>query len=137
MKYIGLDLGSKTVGIAISDEFGILARHLETYRFSENDYNTASKYVIEVAKKNNVEKIVLGLPKHMNGDIGIRANISYEFKEKLEKANLEVYLQDERLTTSIVDKTMIMAGVRRDKRKQLKDEMAAVVILQNFLDRRK
>lgn len=138
MKYVGLDLGSKTLGIAISDELGFLARAVETYRFEENDYDKAVDYTIDFCNQNKVNTVVLGLPKHMNGDEGIRANISYDFKEKLEKkSNIKVILQDERLTTVMVDRAMISGNVKRKNRKEKKDEMAAVVILQNYLDKNK
>ena len=137
MKYIGLDLGSVTLGVAISDEMGFLARAYDTFRFSKDDYDAAVNYTVEICKKENVKTVVLGLPKHMNGDEGIRANISHEFKNKIESiSDIKVILQDERLTTIIVDKAMISGNVRRKDRKQKKDEMAAVVILQNYLDRK-
>lgn len=137
MRIIGLDLGSKSLGIAISDELGIIARPLTTYYFKEDNYLKAALYLIEVCKNEGVKTVVLGLPKHMNGDIGVRANISLEFKKMLEdKGNLEVILLDERLTTSIVNKYMLEGNLRRDARKAKKDELAAQVILQNYLDRR-
>lgn len=138
MKYVGLDLGSRTLGIAISDELGFLARAVETYRFPEDAYDKAAAYTIAFCQKEKVKKVVLGLPKHMNGDAGIRAQISYDFKDLLEKqSDLEVILVDERLTTVMVDKTMIFGNVRRKDRREKKDEMAAVVILQNYLDKMK
>ena len=137
MKYVGLDLGSKTLGIAISDELGFLARAVETYRFNEDDYIAAVNYTIEFCNKNNVKNVVLGLPKHMNGDDGIRAQISYDFKANVEsKSDIKVHLEDERLTTIIVDRAMITGNVRRKDRKDKKDEMAAVVILQKYLDKK-
>ena len=137
MKYVGLDLGSKTLGIAISDELGFLARAVETYRFEEDDYESAVNYTIEFCRKNNVKTVVLGLPKHMNGDDGIRAQISYDFKANVEsKSDIKVVLEDERLTTIIVDRAMITGNVRRKDRKDKKDEMAAVVILQKYLDKK-
>ena len=137
MKYLGLDLGSRTLGVAISDEMGILARSYDTLRFHDDDYDKAALYVVDVCKKENINTVVLGLPKHMNGDLGQRCDISFEFKKKLEDlANLNVILMDERLTTVIVDKTMISGNVRRDTRKKKKDEMAAVVILQDYLDKK-
>ncbi|MDE6584198.1 MAG: Holliday junction resolvase RuvX [Anaeroplasmataceae bacterium] len=136
MKYLGLDLGSRTLGIAISDELGFLARALETYRFADDEYALAAKYVCDVCKRENINTVVLGLPKHMNGDQGIRAQISYDFKALVEQEGLiKVILEDERLTTVLVDKAMIAGNVRRDSRKKKKDEMAAVVILQNYLDK--
>lgn len=137
MKYLGLDLGSRTLGVAIS-ESGIIASNLETFRFREDDYDSAINHTKDLVNQYKIDCVVLGLPKHMNGDLGIRAQISYDFKDKLLSLcpNLEVVLSDERLTTVIVDKTMIAGNMRRDKRKSLKDEMAAVVILQDYLDRK-
>lgn len=138
VKYVGLDLGSKTLGIAISDELGFLARAVETYRFPDDAYDMAVEYTIAFCTKEHVDTVILGLPKHMNGDTGIRATISYEFKEALEKkSNLRVILEDERLTTVLVNKAMISGNVRRKDRNHKKDEMAAVVILQNYLDKMK
>ena len=137
MKYIGLDLGSRTLGVSISDELGFLARSYDTFRFNDDDYDSAINYVIEVCKKEKVNDVVLGLPKHMNGDNGVRASISFDFKKKLEElAGLKVYLEDERLTTVIVDRAMISGNVSRKDRYKKKDEMAAVVILQGFLDKK-
>ena len=136
MKYLGLDLGSKTLGIAISDELGILARALETFRFDEDNYELAAKYTISICEKEKIKKVVLGMPKHMNGDLGVRAQISFDFKKLIEdNSDIEVILVDERLTTVMVDKTMIQGNVRRKDRRQKKDEMAAVIILQNYLDK--
>ena len=137
MKYIGLDLGSRTLGVAISDETGFLARSYDTFRFDDDDYDSAVNYTIEICNKEKVKDVVLGLPKHMNGDNGVRAAISEEFKKKIEEnSDIKVYLEDERLTTVIVDKAMISGNVRRKDRHQKKDEMAAVVILQGFLDKK-
>ncbi|MBQ2471659.1 MAG: Holliday junction resolvase RuvX [Acholeplasmatales bacterium] len=137
MKYIGLDLGSRTLGVAISDEMGILARAYDTLRFRDDDYEKAIEYTIDICKKEKVSTVVLGLPKHMNGDEGVRAQISFDFKAEIEKrSDIKVVLMDERLTTVIVDKAMISANVRRKDRHEKKDEMAAVVILQNYLDKK-
>lgn len=136
MKYLGLDLGSRTLGIAISDELGILARSYDTLRFKDDDYEYAINATIDICKKENIKTVVLGYPKHMNGDAGIRASISTDFKNKIEaNTDIKVILEDERLTTVIVDRAMISGNVRRKDRKQKKDEMAAVVILQNYLDK--
>ncbi len=135
-KVIGLDLGSKTCGIAISDDLGMIAHGVETFRFLEDQYTVAARHVQELCEKENVHTIVLGLPKHMNGDIGERGQISIAFKEKLESLmpGVEVILVDERLTTVIAEKSMIYADVSRKKRKQVIDKMAAVQILQTYLD---
>lgn len=136
MKYIGLDLGSRTLGVAISDALGMLAHAHETYRFEDDRYDLAIEYTLDLCKKEGVKTVVLGYPKHMNGDAGIRAHISEEFKEKIEAASdIKVVLADERLTTVIVNRAMISGNVNRKQRKEKKDEMAAVVILQNYLDR--
>ena len=112
MKVVGLDLGSRTLGIAISDELGFLARAVETYRFNDDDYDSAVKYTIDFCNKERVKTVVLGYPKHMNGDAGIRAHISEEFKAKVEElSDIKVVLQDERLTTVIVDRAMISGNV--------------------------
>ena len=117
MKYIGLDLGSRTLGVAISDEMGILARAYDTLRFYDDDYEKAIEYTIDICKKEKVSIVVLGLPKHMNGDEGVRAQISFDFKAEIEKrSDIKVVLMDERLTTVIVDKAMISANVRRKDR---------------------
>lgn len=135
MKYLGLDLGSRTLGIAISDALGMFARAYDTLRFEDDDYDYAINETINICKKEGINEIVLGNPKHMNGDEGIRSQISYDFKKKIEeKSDIKVHLLDERLTTVRVDKAMIMGNMSRQKRHQKKDEMAAVVILQDFLD---
>jgi len=136
MKYIGLDLGSRTLGVAISDAMGMLARAYETYRFEDDRYDLAIEYTINLCNKEGVKTVVLGYPKHMNGDAGIRAHISEDFKREIEsKSDIKVVLADERLTTVIVNRAMISGNVNRKNRKEKKDEMAAVVILQNYLDR--
>lgn len=135
MKYLGLDLGSRTLGLAISDSLGMFARAYDTLRFEDDDYEYAINETINICKKEGINEIVLGNPKHMNGDEGIRSQISYDFKKKIEeKSDIKVHLLDERLTTVRVDKAMIMGNMSRQKRHQKKDEMAAVVILQDFLD---
>ena len=136
-KVLGLDLGSRTCGVAISDMFGFLARVYDTIRFTDDDYDTCAKKIVEICEKENINDIVLGLPKHMNGDEGIRSQISYDFKAKIEsKSDIKVVLEDERLSTIMVDRAMISGNMRREKRKEKKDEMAAVVILQKYLDRK-
>lgn len=135
MKYLGLDLGSRTLGLAISDALGMFARAYDTLRFEDDDYDYAINETINICKKEGINEIVLGNPKHMNGDEGIRSQISYDFKKKIEeKSDIKVHLLDERLTTVRVDKAMIIGNMSRQKRHQKKDEMAAVVILQDFLD---
>ena len=134
-KILGLDLGSRTCGIAMSDALGMLAHGVETYRFEEGAYKKCAKYICEMIQENHIHKVVLGLPKHMNGDLGERAQISMQFKERLEKMiDVEVILVDERLTTVVAQNQLIFADVSRKKRKQVIDKMAAVQILQGYLD---
>lgn len=135
-KIMGLDLGSKTLGIAVSDALGMIAHGVETFRFPNEQNHLAVKRVKELCEKENIRTIVLGLPKHMNGDVGIRGEISIDFKSKLEKAieGIKVILVDERLTTKVAESSLIFADVSRKKRKQVIDKMAAVTILQGYLD---
>ena len=135
-KIMGLDLGSRTIGIAMSDILGMIAHGVETYRFKPDDYEDALNHVLELAKKENVQVIVLGLPKHMNGDIGERAQLSIDFRKKIisRNPNLKVELVDERLTTKVAEQSLIFADVSRKKRKKVIDKMAAVTILQGYLD---
>ncbi len=134
-RVMGLDLGSRTLGIAVSDPLGMIARPLETVRFADDDYETACRRAVELAGQLGAGRFVLGLPKHMNGDVGIRGEISLQFKAMLEeKSGLPVILQDERLTTAAAQRILISADVSRKKRKAVIDQMAAVQILQSYLD---
>lgn len=136
MKIMGLDLGSKTVGVAISDPLLITAQPVETItRKEENKLRQTLARIEQLIVQNGVEKIVLGYPKNMNDTIGDRARFSEEFKEKLERrTGLEVILWDERLTTVAADEALIESGVRRENRKKYVDQIAAVFILQEYLD---
>lgn len=136
MRIIGLDLGSKTLGIAISDGLGMIAQPLVTIHFTEDDYDDAIEQLLSLLEKQQVCEVVLGLPKHMNGDIGIRGEISISFKEKLEENKIEVTLWDERLTTRVANQTLLAANMSREKRKKVVDQLAAAVILQSYLDSR-
>ena len=136
MRYLGLDLGSRTCGVAISDSLGLLARTYTTIRFKDDDYLYAASEVKKICEKEGITEVVLGYPKHMNGSEGIRAQISLDFKKLLEDGtNLKVNLFDERLTTVVVDRVMIDGNMRREKRHQKKDELAAVVILEDYLNK--
>ena len=107
-KVLGLDLGSRTCGVAISDISGFLARIYDTIRFSDDDYDFCAKRIVEICEKENVNDIVLGLPKHMNGDVGIRGQISLDFKAKLlEYKPFNVILWDERLSTVASNRFML------------------------------
>ncbi|MBP3892049.1 MAG: Holliday junction resolvase RuvX [Solobacterium sp.] len=132
---MGLDLGSVTCGIAISDPLGIVARAVETVRFEADQYDECLEKVLEVIHREMPDEIVLGLPKHMNGDIGVRGEISQNFKAMLEEEiQIPVTLWDERLTTVAAEKILIQADLSRKKRKKIIDQMAAVQILQSYLD---
>ena len=135
-KIMGLDLGSVTCGVAMSDLLGMIATGYENYRFEPNQYDKCADHIIDLVKQFNIQTIVLGLPKHMNGDIGERAQISIQFKEKLlaRKPDLNIVLVDERLSTKVAEQSLIFADVSRKKRKKVIDKMAAVNILQGYLD---
>lgn len=136
MRIMGLDYGSKTVGVAVSDPLGLTAQGIEIVRRkSETKLRQTLARIEEIAKEYSVEKIVLGFPKHMNNDIGERAEKSLEFKEMLERrTGLPVVMWDERLTTVEADRTMMETGIRRENRKEYVDMIAAVFILQGYLD---
>lgn len=136
MRIMGLDYGSKTVGVAISDALGLTAQGIETIcRKDENKLRKTLARIEELIKEYEVEKLVLGFPKHMNNDIGDRAEKSLEFKEMLERrTGLEVIMWDERLTTVEAERTLMESNVRREERKKYVDKIAAVFILQGYLD---
>ena len=135
---MGLDFGSKTVGVAISDPLLITAQGIEIIRRKdENKLRQTLARIEELIVEYEVEEIVLGLPKNMNDTLGVRAELSLEFKEKLERrTGLLVTMWDERLTTVAADKAMMEAGIRREHRKEHVDKIAAVFILQGYLDLR-
>ncbi len=136
MRYIGLDLGSKTLGVSISDSTKTIANVLTTIRFENEDYDNLLLPLETIIKENKVNKIILGYPKNMNNSLGKRAEVTLEFKEKLEKRfNIEVILEDERLTSVISNNILIDADISRKKRKQKVDGMAALIILQSYLDK--
>ena len=136
MRILGLDYGTKTVGVALSDALGITAQPVETItRKEENKLRKTYARIEAIIEENDVEKIVVGLPKNMNNSEGIRVESTMEFKEKLERRlGLEVVMWDERLTTVAADRTMMEAGVRRENRKEYVDMLAAQFILQGYLD---
>ena len=137
MRLMGLDYGSKTVGVAVSDPLGLTAQGVETvWRKQENKLRQTMARIEELISEYEIEKIILGFPKNMNNTIGERALKSLEFKEKLEgRTGLPVVMWDERLTTAEAERTLMETGVRRENRKQFLDQMAAVLILQGYLDR--
>lgn len=138
MRIMGLDFGSRTVGVAVSDSLLITAQGVEIIRRKEeNKLRRTLARIEELIEEYEVEEIVLGLPKNMNATEGVRVELTEEFREKLERrTGLPVFLWDERLTTVAADKIMMEAGVRRENRKEYVDMIAATLILQGFLDRR-
>ena len=134
MRVLGLDLGSRTLGVSVSDALGMIAQPVTTIRFEEDDYDSAFEQVQTYIKEYQIKTVVLGLPKHMNGDVGISGDISIMFKERLETLGVAVVLWDERLTTVAAQRILIAADVSRKKRKKVIDQMAAVQILQGYLD---
>lgn len=134
MKYIGLDLGSKTLGVALSDSTGLIASSYCIIRHNE-DYESLINKVKDIVEEKNVDEIVLGLPKNMNNSLGPKAELSYKFKEMLEDSlNIKVNLIDERLTTKQATDILLLNDTSRKKRKQVIDSMAACIILQSYLD---
>lgn len=135
-RIMGLDFGSKTVGVALSDPLFITAQGREIIRREKPDkLRRTLARIEEIIKEEDVDRIVLGLPKNMNGTEGERVEVTMKFKEDLERrTGLEVIMWDERLTTVAADRYMMEAGIRREERKQYVDEIAAVFILQGYLD---
>ena len=133
MRIMGLDFGSKTVGVAISDPLLLTAQGIEIIRRKEENKQRQTLSRIEALIEEY--QVVLGLPKNMNDTLGERVEKTLEFKEKLERrTGLPVHTWDERLTTVAADKAMMEAGIRRENRKEYVDKIAAVLILQGFLD---
>jgi len=134
MRIMGLDYGTKTVGVAVSDPLGITAQAVETVtRKDENKLRKTLARIESLATEYGVEKFVIGFPKHMNNDIGERAE--KEFGEMLKRrTGIEIVMWDERLTTVEAERTLMESGVRRENRKQYVDQIAAVFILQGYLD---
>ena len=137
MRYIGLDLGSKTLWIAVSDTTKTIATVLTTLRFKDENYDSLLEPLKKIISDEQVSKIILGNPKNMDNSIGERALITLEFKKKLEDAfNIEVIMEDERLTSVISNNILIESDLSRKKRKKKVDGVAAQIILQSYLDRK-
>ena len=136
MRIMGLDYGTKTVGVAVSDPLGITAQAVETVtRKDENKLRKTLARIESLATEYGVEKFVIGFPKHMKNDIGERAEKALEFGEMLKRrTGIEIVMWDERLTTVEAERTLMESGVRRENRKQYVDQIAAVFILQGYLD---
>ncbi|RDU35101.1 Holliday junction resolvase RuvX [Neobacillus piezotolerans] len=138
MRIMGLDVGSKTVGVALSDEFGWTAQGLETIKIDEEKNEFGFERLGQLLKEYGVEQVVIGLPKNMNGTIGPRAEASKRFAEEVERLfSVPTVLWDERLTTMAAERVLLEADVSRKKRKKVIDKMAATMILQGYLDSKK
>ena len=138
MRYLGLDLGTKTLGIALSDNLGLIANSYKTLKFDNEDYESLIPKLKDIINEFNIKNIVLGLPKNMNNTLGYAADRSLKFKELIEK-NIDVIvdMQDERLSSVEANNIMLMDDVSRKKRKEHVDSLAATILLQNYLDCKK
>lgn len=137
MRVMGLDVGSRTVGVAVSDALGWTGQGLETIKINEEEGELGLDRVEELVKQYGVSEFVVGFPKNMNNTVGPRGEASIAYKEQLEERfGLPVTLWDERLTTMAAERVLIEADVRRKDRKKVIDKMAAVMILQGYLDRK-
>ncbi|MDY4236983.1 MAG: Holliday junction resolvase RuvX [Bacilli bacterium] len=135
MRYLGLDLGTKSLGLALSDRTGLIASFYKNISYTDED--KLLEEIKDIVEKEHVEKLVLGLPKNMDNSLGWRSTETIEFKEKLEKMlDKEVILEDERLTTKIAENMLIDFDLSRKKRKKVIDGVSAVIILQSYLDRK-
>ena len=136
MRYLGLDLGSKTIGLALSDTTKTIASVYKTIYFKDNDYSSTILEIKKIVVENNVEKVILGFPKNMNNTIGERAQITTNYQKMLEsEIGIPVILFDERLTSVISYSLMIEADLSRKKRKKKVDGLAAQIILQDYLNK--
>ena len=136
MRYLGLDLGTRTLGLSLSDTTFTIASTLKTIRFNENDYEFLLNELDSIIKEYNIAKMILGFPKNMNNTIGERCETTLMFQKLLiERFNIEVILQDERLTTVEATNYMLKADISRKKRKEKVDALAANIILQTYLDK--
>ncbi|MEH7178851.1 Holliday junction resolvase RuvX [Neobacillus vireti] len=135
MRIMGLDVGSKTVGIAISDELGWTAQGLKTLKIDEEKNKFGFDEIGQLIKEYEISQVVIGLPKNMNGSIGPRGEASKRYAEEIENQfSVSTILWDERLTTMAAERVLLEADVSRKKRKKVIDKMAAMMILQGYLD---
>ncbi len=138
MRYLGLDLGTKTLGIAKSDSLGLIASSYKLIKFENEDYESLINPLKEIIDDLKVDKLVLGLPKNMDNSLGFASKRSLDFKKLIEdNINIEVILQDERLSSVEANNLMIMGDTSRKNRKEKVDSLAATIILQRYLDQRK
>ena len=136
MRCLGLDLGTRTLGLAMSDKMNMIASPYKVLKWDGEDYNILFNELDSIISDNGITDLVLGLPKNMNGTIGPQAEYCLQFKEMVEEATkLEVVMIDERLTSKQADVYMLSADLSRQKRKKNVDKLAAAIILQTYLDR--
>lgn len=135
MRYLGLDLGTTSLGVAISDKTNTLVSPLTLIKFKREDYNEALNKLLEIIRNKNISKVVLGLPKNMDNSLGFAAQRSLNFKELLERENIEVILEDERLTTVEAINIMKNNGLKRINEQNKTDVLSAVLILESYLKR--
>ena len=134
MRYLGLDLGTKTLGVAITDKTRTIASMLKVIHFKSEDYDTALNEVLEIIQNYDIKKIALGLPKNMNNSYGFASERSLKFKEKLEElVDIPIILIDERLTTVEAENILLNADMSRQKRKKVIDGVAAEIILDTLI----
>ncbi len=136
MRYLGLDLGSKTLGVSISDRNALIANGYKTIQYKSEDYDILIEELKKILDNESISLIVLGFPKNMNNSLGERANKTIQFKDKIESnLNIKVILEDERWTTMQAERMLIEADLSRKKRKKQIDKLAATIILQSYLDK--
>ncbi|APC48179.1 Holliday junction resolvase RuvX [Virgibacillus halodenitrificans] len=137
MKLIGLDVGSKTIGVAVSDALGWTAQGVKTIKWDENNITSADEELKSIIIEHEIGKAIIGLPKNMNGTIGERGEASQVFAKHMEEVHgIPTVLWDERLTTMAAERVLLEADMSRKKRKKVIDKMAAVMILQGYLDQK-
>lgn len=135
MRYLGLDLGTTSLGVAISDKTNTLVSPLTLIKFKKEDYNEALNKLLEIIRDKNISRVVLGLPKNMDNSLGFAAQRSLNFKKILERENIEVILEDERLTTVEAINIMKNNGLKRINEQNKTDVLSAVLILESYLKR--
>ncbi|HIS11672.1 MAG TPA: Holliday junction resolvase RuvX [Candidatus Onthocola stercoravium] len=135
MSYLGLDLGTTTLGVAISDKTNTLVSPLTLIKFEKENYEEALESLLKIMSEKSIKAVVLGLPKNMDNSLGFAAERSFKFKEMLESKGIKVYLEDERLTTVEALNIMKNNGVKRINKQGKTDMLSAVLILESFLKR--
>ena len=134
-RFIGLDLGTTSLGVSITDKTNTIVSPLVLIKFKKEDYNTALKEVLDIIKEYNITDVVLGLPKNMDNSIGFAATRSINFKNMLEENNIAVHLEDERLTTVVAHNTMNALNINKHKKRNIVDTISAEYILESYLNK--